>query len=55
METVLIILFIFLSIWMGSINTVKLFRGEPIPVWNFIIMSVGITGVVVYVFGITAR
>lgn len=52
MEIVLIILFIFLSIWMGSINTVKLLRGEPIPVWNFIIMSAGLCGVVTNLMGI---
>lgn len=46
MIKILRIIFLFLTIWMGTINIMKFFRGESISKGNFIIMSIGITGLI---------
>lgn len=48
MRTIILIFFIFISIWMASINTAKIIYKEHILWWNFVVMSVGLTGVLTY-------
>lgn len=52
MNSFLFALAIFVSVWWTSINTAKLIRGALIPVWNFVIMSAGITAVITKCIGL---
>ena len=40
--------FIFLAVWFTAINIVKFFRNDEIPASNFILMTIGIVGVLAY-------
>jgi hypothetical protein len=40
------ILFTFLTCWFGLLVTTKIIRGHSIPAWHFIVLSMGITGVI---------
>lgn len=41
-------LFLFLAIWWSLVNVSKLIYREPIPVWNFILQTIGIVGVIFF-------
>lgn len=45
---ILLLVFIFLTVWMGSINFVKFVRKSAIPPWNFILFASGIVGIIAY-------
>lgn len=52
MRTIILIFCIFISIWWVSINAAKSIAKEGIPFWNFVVMSIGLTGVVTYFLGL---
>lgn len=43
---IIFLIFLFLSVWWTLVNISKLFRGDNIPRNNFIIQSMGLTGVI---------
>lgn len=47
-RTILIIFFIFISIWWTTINVSKLIRNDHMYWFNFFIQAIGLTGVVTY-------
>lgn len=52
MRTIILIFFVFISIWCASVNTAKLVFKNSIPWWSFTIMSIGLTGVLTYFLGL---
>ena len=44
----LLIVFIFITVWMGTVNVIKAIYRDKIPYGNFIIMALGITGIIAY-------
>lgn len=49
---ILFVVFIFVSVWWGAVNFVKMFYKEHIPFLNFIIMAAGFTGVITHLLGV---
>lgn len=52
MTTILFVIAIFVSVWMGSINIAKAISREGIPFLNFILMSIGVTAVITHILNI---
>lgn len=52
MVTFLFVLSIFVSVWFGSINIARMIQKIGIPTWNFVIMSIAITGVITHLSGV---
>lgn len=44
----LLVVFIFITVWMGAINVTKIIYRNSIPWGNLIIMALGITGIIAY-------
>lgn len=45
---IVLIIFIFLTVWWSIVNFVKLVRNNNIPIGNVILQTIGIVGIVAY-------
>ena len=52
MREVIFVIFVWFSIFWGSVNLAKLIRGAAIKFLNFFFFSIGLTGVVTYLLGV---
>ena len=52
MITALFVLFILISVWLGSVNILKAIEKDPIPSLNILIMAIGLTAVITHIIHI---
>ena len=45
---ILLLVFIFIALWWGSVNLVKTIHGDKIPWGNFVLSTIGIVGIIAY-------
>lgn len=48
MRSIIFSIDLFIAIWFTSLTIIRGFRGQSIPKWHFITMSLGLTFVITY-------
>lgn len=51
-NNIILTIAIFITIWWTSVNIGRFIKNNPIPFWNFVLMSAGWTVIITHIIGI---